>query len=60
MRDYFNASDAEAKARQINAIALNIFERGAEGVESDNEMVGIILDLSCYLVNWFKESEINE
>lgn len=60
MREYFNASGAESRAKQINAIALNIFERGADGVEPDNELVGIILDLSCYLVNWFKESEINE
>lgn len=60
MRKYFNDSDAEVKAKQLNAITLNIFERGADGVEPDSDMVGVILDLSCYLVNWFKSKEDEE
>lgn len=52
--------EAFTKTEQLNALLLNMFEHGAEGIEADNDLVGLALDLSTDVVNFLKkESEKN-
>ncbi|BCQ40932.1 hypothetical protein ERHA54_35350 [Erwinia rhapontici] len=53
--------DAFYKTEQMNALLHNIFQHGAEGIEADNDLVGLALDLSTDVVNFLKkESEKND
>lgn len=52
--------DAFNKTEQLNALLHNLFERGAEGIEADNNLVALALDLSGGVVVFLqKESEKN-
>lgn len=44
-------------ARQLNALLLNLFERGAEGLEQDNELIGLALNLSGSALIYLESEE---
>jgi len=53
--------EAFTKTDQLNALLHSLFEHGAEGIEADNNLVALALDLSHAVVSFLKkESENND
>jgi hypothetical protein len=55
-----NVVSASVQAKQLNALLQNIFANGAEGVDADNELIGLAYDLAgniCLFMDKLEERE---
>lgn len=44
--DISDVRNAANRSRQLNALLQNIFERGTEGCEKDDELIGLAFDIA--------------
>lgn len=44
--DISDVLNAANRSRQLNALLQNIFERGMEGCEKDDELIGLAYDIA--------------
>lgn len=59
--DILEVMNTASKGRQLNALLQNIFERGTEGCEADDELIGLAYNMStkisAFLENLDKEHD---
>lgn len=58
--DICEVLNAASRSRQLNSLLQNLFERGAEGCEADNELVGLAYDLCAKVSNFMTQLEKQE
>jgi len=57
IRDVLNTA---SKSRQLNALLQNIFEKGADGCNPDNELLGLAYDISNVITRFMDRLEREE
>lgn len=58
--DICDVLTASNRGRQLNALLQNIFERGTDGCEKDDELIGLAYDISGKISGFLDKLEMEE
>lgn len=58
--DICEVMNAASKGRQLNALLQNIFEKGTEGCDADDELVGLAYDMCAKISQFLNKLEQEE
>jgi len=58
--DIADVLNAASKGRQLNALLQNLFEKGADGCEPDNELIGLAYDICASVALFLDRLEEQE
>ena len=58
--DICEVLNAASRSRQLSSLLQNLFERGAEGCEEDNELVGLAYNLCAQASRFLDKLEEKE
>ncbi len=58
--DISDVMNTASKCRQLNALLQNFFEKGTDGCEADDELVGLAYDISTKVSSFLDKLEKEE